>query len=111
MTNQTKATPSDDALLAIEGDEWMEEGEEIEVGQVIHRPDGYHWLGPDGTQEFGPFETLELALADMQSANEENPEPGETLEEAENELGVADWIDPDTGELAEGLSTPRLHEE
>lgn len=111
MTIQTTTAPSDDALLAIEDDEWMEEGEEIEVGQVIHRPDGYHWLGPDGTQEFGPFETMELALADMQSANEENPEPGETLEEAENELGVADWIDPDTGEPAEGLSTPRLHEE
>lgn len=111
MTIKMAEAPSDDALLAMEDDEWMEEGEEIEVGQVIHRPDGYHWLGPDGTQEFGPFETLELALADMQSANEENPEPGETLEEAENELGVADWIDPDTGEPAEGLSTPRLHGE
>ena len=39
------------------------------------------------------------------------PESGETLEEAENELGVADWVDPDTGELAEGLSTPRQHGE
>lgn len=111
MTTQLENAPSDDALLAADGDELMEEGEEVEMGQVIHRPDGYHWLGPDGTQEFGPFESLELALADMQSANEENPEPGETLEEAENELGVADWVDPDTGELAEGLSTPRLHGE
>ena len=35
----------------------------------------------------------------------------ETLQEAEDELGVADWIDPDTGELAEGQSTPHLSDE
>lgn len=111
MTTQFTAPPSDDALLAMDGDALLDEGEEVDMGQVIHRPDGYHWMAPDGTQEFGPFETLEEALADMQSADEENAEPGETLEEAENELGVADWVDPDTGELAEGLSTPRLHGE
>ena len=27
-------------------------------------------------------------------------EPGETLQEAEQELGLADWVDADTGELA-----------
>jgi hypothetical protein len=111
MTTPFTDPPSDEALLAIDDEELMEEGEEVDMGQVIHRPDGYHWVGPDGTQEFGPFESMELALADMQSADEENAEPGETLEEAENELGVADWVDPDTGELAEGLSTPRLHGE
>jgi hypothetical protein len=47
----------------------------------------------------------------MESASEEPPEPGESLEEAEDEIGVADWIDPDTGELAEGQSAPRLHDE
>lgn len=84
---------------------------EIELGQIVHRPDGYHWQAPDGKNEFGPFATLELALADMQSANPDAPEPGETLQEAEDEMGLADWIDPDTGELAEGMSTPRLHDE
>ena len=78
---------------------------------ILFKPNGYYWRAPDGRQEFGPFESLELALADMQSAGEETSEPGETLEEAEDELGVADWIDPDTGELAEGQSTPRLHDE
>jgi hypothetical protein len=30
------------------------------------------------------------------------PEGGESpLHEAENEIGIADWIDPDTGEPAE----------
>jgi hypothetical protein len=84
---------------------------EIEMGSIVHRPDGYHWQTPDGKQEFGPFETLELALADMESADAGTPEPGESLEEAENEIGLADWVDPDTGELAEGQSTPRLHDE
>jgi hypothetical protein len=26
---------------------------------------------------------------------------GESLEEAQDELGIAGWVDPDTGELAE----------
>lgn len=89
-----------------------EEISEVAVGDLMHRPDGYYWQTPDGTQEFGPFENLELALAHMQSSSEEEgSEPGETLQEAEDELGVADWVDPDTGELAEGLSTPRLNDE
>ena len=84
---------------------------EVDMGQIFLRPDGYHWLAPDGKQEFGPFATLEEALTDMQAVDAETSEPGETLEEAENELGIADWIDPDTGEPAEGLSTPHLSDE
>lgn len=74
--------------------------------QIVARPDGYYWVAPDGRQEVGPFSSLEEALADMQSADA--PEPGESLQEAESELGIADWIDPDTGEPAEGLSPPHL---
>jgi len=81
----------------------------IETGEITVRPDGYYWLAPDGRKEFGPFETLELAQADMEiaMADEQAPEPGETLQEAEDEIGISDWIDPDTGELAEGHS-PRF---
>jgi hypothetical protein len=111
MTNRTKAAPKPVEEPIVEDDELMEEGDEVEMGQIVHRPDGYHWQDPEGRQEFGPFATLELALADMQSAGEETSEPGETLQEAEDELGVADWIDPDTGELAEGQSTPHLSDE
>lgn len=87
---------------------------EVEMGTVVYRPDGYYWQAPDGLQESGPFATMEEALADMQSADadaDDDAEPGESLEEAEDEIGIADWIDPDTGEPAEGLSTPRLHDE
>jgi hypothetical protein len=37
--------------------------------------------------------------------------PGETLAEAESELGVSDWIDPDSGGLAEGQSPTHLERE
>lgn len=77
------------------------------VGDIVLRPDGYHWLAPDGRQEFGPFSTRAEAVADRDETDD-TPAPGETLEEAEDELGIASWIDRDTGELAEGLSTPRL---
>ena len=75
---------------------------------IIERPDGFYWLAPDGLQAFGPFATAALARADRDAYDEDAPEPGETLEEAERDLGISDWIDPDTGEPAEGLSVPRL---
>lgn len=80
-------------------------------GQVMQRPDGYYWRSPDGRQEFGPFDSMEDALVDMQVADAQAPEPGESLWEAESELGIADWIDPETGEPAEGLSPPHLDKE
>ncbi len=89
----------------------VSEAEAGNVEQVMARPDGYYWRAPGSKQEFGPFASLEDALADMQSFDEGSPEPGETLQEAESELGIADWIDPDTGEPAEGLSPPRIDEE
>ncbi len=109
-SKKTIAPPVPEAPL-LDDDELMEEGDEVEMGQVVHRPDGYHWQDPEGRQEFGPFESLEAALADMQSAGEETSEPGESLQEAEDELGLTDWIDSDTGELAEGQSTPHLSDE
>jgi hypothetical protein len=78
--------------------------------QVMARPDGYYWRTADGKQEFGPFESRESAWADMEAADEEAPEPGESLQEAESEIGIADWIDPETGEPAEGLSPPHFDE-
>ena len=110
-TNPANALPDVDDALLDGDDEGDEEITEVEIGQLMHHPDGYYWVTPDGKQEFGPFENLELALADMQSASEGSAEPGETLQEAENEIGVSDWIDPDTGQLAEGQSTPHLQDE
>lgn len=88
------------------------EAVEGEGGRIVQRPDGFHWIALDGQQEFGPFETLEQARADMvDAADEDAPQPGETLQEAEREIGIAEWIDPETGEPAEGPLPPRLDEE
>ncbi len=76
-----------------------------DAGSLVRHPDGYYWVAPDGHQEFGPFATAEEALADMNAGSDEAPEPGETLQEAEQELGLADWVDADTGALAEGTGT------
>jgi hypothetical protein len=78
--------------------------------QIMSRPDGYYWRTLDGRTEFGPFDDLDMAVADMESVDEETPTPGETLQEAEDEIGISDWIDPDTGELAEGMSHPRVED-
>jgi hypothetical protein len=52
----------------------------------------------------GPFATRAEADADLLAGGgadgEFDPE-SETLQEAESELGISDWIDPDTGGPAE----------
>ncbi|HEY8710275.1 MAG TPA: hypothetical protein VIM34_20040 [Burkholderiaceae bacterium] len=78
---------------------------------VVERPDGYYWQAPDGHQEFGPFESYELAQTDRDAVGDEALAPGETLQETVHEIGIADWIDAETGEPAEGESPPHLQEE
>jgi hypothetical protein len=77
--------------------------------RIIERPDGYYWQAKDGGREAGPFATLLEAVQDMQADEEGTPEPGETLQEAESEIGIADHVDPETGELAEE-QRPRLED-
>lgn len=45
--------------------------------------------------------SLSAALDDLNASAEGGLEPGESLAEAEDEIGIADWIDPDTGVPAE----------
>jgi hypothetical protein len=98
--------------LAAEDAELLELDAEDDGESIVARPDGYHWLARDGVQEFGPFETLEEARAAMQAASVDSEhEPAETLQEAELEIGIADWIDPETGEPAEGQSPPHLEDD
>lgn len=79
--------------------------------RIVTRPDGYYWLAPDGRQEIGPFDSFAEAMADMDSGDAGGWTPGETLAEAESEIGVADWIDPDSGLPAEGQSPTHLERE
>jgi hypothetical protein len=78
--------------------------------RVVTRPDGYYWTAPDGRQLVGPFDSVVEAMADMDSGDAGGWTPGESLSEAEAEIGVSDWIDPDSGQLAEGQTTPHLNE-
>jgi len=82
---------------------------ETDSSRIVQHPDGFYWLGDEGRHESGPFETFEAALADMTSAGELETEPGETLQEAEAEIGIADWIDPETNQPSEE-ERPRIEE-
>ena len=77
--------------------------------RVIERPDGFYWQARASGEEYGPFATLVEAVDDMLASDEGNYEPGESLTEAESEIGIAEWIDPETGEPAEE-SVPRIED-
>jgi hypothetical protein len=80
--------------------------QDAERARVIERPDGYYWQTKDGARDYGPFATLIAAVQDMEILDdEESPEEGESLREAEAEIGMSDWIDPETGEPAEGIAS------
>lgn len=86
---------------------------EDDRARIIERPDGFYWHTEDRRTEYGPYPTLIEAVADMQTAGDSGGdslyEPGETLEEAEDEIGISNWIDPDTGQPAEE-SIPRTED-
>ena len=77
--------------------------------RIIERPDGFYWQAKAGDEEFGAFPTLLAAVQDMQQQDASGIEPGETLKEAEGEIGISDWVDPETGEPAEE-NVPRIEE-
>lgn len=89
----------------------VEPGGNGDSGEILERPDGFYWKAPDGPEEFGPFESFELARADRDANADEPPEGGQALQEAERDIGINEWIDAETGEPAEGESPPHLDEE
>jgi hypothetical protein len=81
---------------------------DYDKARIIERPDGFYWQDKASGEEFGPFATLIEAVGDMEYVAA-NGESGESLEEAESEIGIADWIDPETGQPAEE-SVPHLED-
>ncbi len=77
---------------------------------IVERPDGFYWIATDGLGEVGPFASYALAQADRDEPDDA-PEAGESLADAEDELGVNAWLDPETGEPAEGQSPPHLSQD
>lgn len=82
---------------------------EFDSTRIVERPDGFYWQSKSGAKEFGPFPSLIAAVQDMQRRDESEIEPGESLSEAEAEIGIADWVDPETGEPAEE-NVPRIED-
>ncbi|SEK32595.1 hypothetical protein [Nitrosovibrio tenuis] len=68
---------------------------------IVERPDGFYWHEKGSDKVFGPFATLLEAIQDMEYNAESDYEPGETLEQAEEEIGISDWIDRETGQPGE----------
>ncbi len=84
---------------------------EQERGHVVERPDGFYWQDKADGKMYGPFPTLIAALEDMQNEDTEGEfEEGESLEEAEAEIGITGWIDPDTGMPAEEVTSRYVDE-
>lgn len=88
---------------------------DLASGRVVERPDGYHAIALDGHQEFGPFETFAQARASIEAAFEgfdgETAVEDGTLMDMGGAVGTADWLDPQTGEPAEGACPPHLDAE
>ena len=82
---------------------------EFEDALMLERPDGFYWKSKVTGEESGPFKTLAEAITDMEYTPESDYEPGESLEEAESEIGISEWIDPDTGVPAEE-GVPRIED-
>ena len=82
---------------------------EFDRARIVERPDGFYWQPLEEGREYGPFATLLEAVQDMQSADDGAPEPGESVEEAEAEIGIAPYVDPETGEPVEE-ERPNLEE-
>jgi hypothetical protein len=75
---------------------------DIDSTRIVERPDGFYWQDQrEGDKVFGPFPTLLEAMQDMEYNVDSDFEPGESLEQAEEEIGVSGWIDHETGEPGE----------
>jgi hypothetical protein len=83
--------------------------EEVLPDRVIKRSDGYYWESKEKGETYGPFATLAEAELDMLSSGGDEYEPSDTLQQAESELGISEWIDPDSGVPAED-NVPRLED-
>ena len=69
--------------------------------RILERPDGFYWQNLETKEICGPFRTLTEAVEDMEYNADASSDAASLLREAEDEIGIADWIDPETGEPAE----------
>lgn len=81
-----------------------------ETARVIERPDGFYWHDEQTGEEVGPYPTLLAALEGRLGEDDDEFTEETTLMEAESELGIADWMDPDNGlPLEDGIASHDEH--
>jgi len=71
--------------------------------RIIERADGFYWQDKVTDELCGPFPTLVEAMQDMQDQEDTSYQESESLAEAEADIGISNWVDPETGDAAEGL--------
>jgi hypothetical protein len=76
---------------------------------VVERPDGFYLCWKSGSRESGPFASLVEAIESERVPDEAEADALAALAEAEADLGVCDWIDPETLAPAED-HIPRLED-
>jgi hypothetical protein len=82
---------------------------EFEDSVVVERPNGFYVRWKAGGRESGPFANLLDAIESERAAEDPEASAAAALAEAESDLGVSDWIDPETHAPAEG-HIPRLED-
>lgn len=102
QTSKARLAPPSRAARAIEAHD------SPAPSPILEHPDGYYWQTADGRQQFGPFESFEAARENRDADSDESLAPGETLHAIEDEIGMASWLDAETGAPAEGATRPHL---
>lgn len=102
-----KRASAEKQVLPVDDEVAEEERLDTLESRLIERPDGFYWQDDSSTKLYGPFSTVMEAKLDMQYCEDSDYEEGETLQEAEDEIGIADWVDPETGLPAEGWTPHR----
>lgn len=74
---------------------------EADAAKLLERPDGFYWQDAASGKTYGPFKSAVEAKEDILYRDDSDYEEGESLLEAEDEIGIAGWIDPDTHDPAE----------
>ena len=77
--------------------------------RFIERPNGVYWRVSGSTTEYGPFASLAEATADAEGREDPTFQATDSVAEAEAEVGISEWVDPDTGVPAED-SVPRIED-
>lgn len=72
---------------------------------LLTLPDGWYWLAPDGHQQFGPFDSAELARADRARGSVESIEDDSAIRQMEQVAGIAGFADVETETSREDLDS------